>query len=139
MTAACRLFALAVILFLAGCSVLQPGAPQPEQTRNPAVTALVEKARGQAAAGQWDQASASLERALRIEPRNPGVWQELARVRLGQGQYLQAENMAAKSNAVAGGNRRLRAENWQLIGQARSRRGDIRGAQSAFERAEQER
>jgi hypothetical protein len=66
------------------------------------------------------------------------LWQELARVRLGQGQYRQAENLAAKSNALAGDAKGLRAENWRIIGQARSRRGDLQGAQAAFERAEGE-
>ena len=47
-------------------------------------------------------AAASIERALRIEPRNPRLWQELARVRLKQGQYAQAENVAARSNSWAG-------------------------------------
>lgn len=89
-------------------------------------------------AGQMDQASASLERALRIEPRNPVLWQELARIRISQERYPQAESLAAKSNALAGGNRRLRKENWRIIGEARIGRGDQQGAQAAFNRAEQE-
>jgi cytochrome c-type biogenesis protein CcmH/NrfG len=101
------------------------------------VLALLDKAHDQAAAGQPEAAAANLERALRIEPRNPALWQELARVRLDQGQYRQAENLAAKANALSGGDRYLQAENWRLIGEARSRRGDLQGAQAAFERAEQ--
>jgi tetratricopeptide (TPR) repeat protein len=73
---------------------------------------------------------------LRIEPRNPLLWHELARLRLEQGQYRQAENMAAKSNMLAGANRYLQAENWRIIGEARSRRGDLQGAREAFEKAE---
>ncbi|BCR05901.1 hypothetical protein DESUT3_29700 [Desulfuromonas versatilis] len=114
--------------------------PPPEPaSRNTAVVALLQKSQGQASAGQWDAAGASLERALRIEPRNPALWQELARVRLGQGDYRQAENLAAKSNALAGGDRRLRAENWRIIGEARKQRGDAAGAKEAFARAERER
>jgi cytochrome c-type biogenesis protein CcmH/NrfG len=75
---------------------------------------------------------------LRIEPRNPALWQELAHVRLEQGKYQQAENLAAKSNALAGDNKHLSAENWRIIGQARSQQGDYQGAQAAFERAERE-
>jgi predicted Zn-dependent protease len=81
-----------------------------------------------------EAAGASLERALRIEPRNPLLWQELARVRLQQGQFRQAENLAAKSSALGGDERRLRMENWRLIGQARIGLGDEEGAQAAFER-----
>ena len=126
---------LAITLLLAGCAVLQPGAP-PEPSQNAAVVALFAQARAQSSAEQTEAAGASLERALRIEPRNPVLWQELARVRLAQGQYRQAENLAAKANALAGDDQRLRAENWRIIGQARSERGDQAGAQSAFERAE---
>ncbi|MEZ4601661.1 MAG: tetratricopeptide repeat protein [Syntrophotaleaceae bacterium] len=126
-----------LVLLLTGCAALQVPAPPPPASQNTAVLALLNKARAQAGAEQWDPAAANLERALRIEPRNPVLWQELAKTRLGQGQYGQAENLAAKSNALAGANRSLQAENWRIIGQARSRRGDLRGSQAAFERAEQ--
>jgi tetratricopeptide (TPR) repeat protein len=99
--------------------------------------ALLNNAKNQSAAGRMDEASANLERALRIEPRNPMLWHELARVRLEQGLYRQAENMAAKSNMLAGTNRYQRAKNWRIIGEARSRRGDLQGAREAFEKAEQ--
>ncbi|WP_432823521.1 tetratricopeptide repeat protein [Trichloromonas sp.] len=114
-------------------------APPAKPSENTAVVALLQKSQSQSSAGQWDAASASLERALRIEPRNPALWQRLARVRLDQGDYAQAENLAAKSNSLAGSDQRLRAENWRIIGQARSKRGDQAGARAAFERAERER
>ncbi|MEN8264340.1 MAG: tetratricopeptide repeat protein [Nitrospirota bacterium] len=138
MTTIRHISSLAVVLLLAGCAVLQPGGSPPQSSYNTAVVALLDKAHGQVSAGQLEKASASLERALRIEPRNPALWQELARVRLGQGQYRQAENLAAKSNALSRGNKRMRAENWRIIGQARTKRGDIQGAQAAFERAGRE-
>jgi tetratricopeptide (TPR) repeat protein len=128
---------LIAALCLAGCAKMQPAA-QPEPSGNTAVQALLNKAHGQAAAGRMDDAGANLERALRIEPRNPVLWQELARVRLDQGQYGQAENLAAKSNALAGSNRYLQAENWRIIGEARNRRGDLEGARAAFKRAGEE-
>jgi tetratricopeptide (TPR) repeat protein len=117
--------------------MIQPAA-QPEPSGNTAVQALLNKAHGQAAAGRMDDAGANLERALRIEPRNPVLWQELARVRLNQGQYRQAENLAAKSNALAGGNRYLQAENWRVIGEACNRRGDLEDARAAFKKAEEQ-
>jgi tetratricopeptide (TPR) repeat protein len=136
-TVARRAVMLIAAFFLAGCATLQPvGLPEP--SGNPAVLALLNKAHGQAAAGRMDAAGANLERALRIEPRNPALWQELARVRLEQGQYRQAENLAAKSNALAGGSRYLQAANWRIIAEARSRRGDLQGARAAFEKAAQQ-
>jgi len=100
------------------------------------VAGLMESARADAAAGKLSTAAASIERALRIEPRNPRLWQELARVRLQQTQFVQAENMAARSNSYAAGDNALRAENWRLIAQAREARGDAEGARSARESAE---
>ena len=130
---------LVVLLVLTGCAVIQPVVSEPEpSSRNEAVVALLDTAHRQSSSGQLDEAGASLERALRIEPRNPYLWQELARVRLNQGQYRDAENLAAKSTTLAGGNKNLRAENWRIIGQARTRLGDYQGAQAAFEKAEGE-
>jgi Tfp pilus assembly protein PilF len=96
-------------------------------------------ARADAAAGRLGTAAAQLERALRIEPRNPRLWQELARVRLKQADYAQAESTAARSNSWAGSDHALRAENWRLIAQAREARGDAEGARAALEAAERQR
>lgn len=123
-------------LFLAGCAVPPSDVLLPEPSSNTAVLSLLAQAHAQTAAGQLESAGTSLERALRIEPRNPVLWQELAQVRFDQGKYQQAENLAAKSNALAGEKQYLRAENWHIIGQARSQRGDHQGAQAAFEQAE---
>ena len=97
---------------------------------------LMETARADAAAGKLSTAAASIERALRIEPRNPRLWQELARIRLQQGQFVQVESVAARSNSFAGADNALRAENWRLIAQSREARGDADGARTARESAE---
>ena len=112
----------------------QPSAPPIRE--NVAVAGLMQTARADAAAGRFPNAAASLERALRIEPRNPRLWQELARVRLKQGQFAQAESTAARSNSWAGKDNALRAENWRLIAEAREARGDSAGAQAARESAD---
>ena len=104
-----------------------------------AIASLMDGARQDVAAGRLANATASLERALRIEPRNPRLWQELARVRLKQGEYAQAESVAARSNSWAGGDNRLRAENWRLIAQSREARGDAAGARAALDAAERQR
>jgi Tfp pilus assembly protein PilF len=82
----------------------------------------MENARADLAAGRLANAAAALERALRIEPRNPRLWQELARVRLQQGEYAQVESLAARSNTWAGTDEHLRAENLRLIDAARAAR-----------------
>jgi Tfp pilus assembly protein PilF len=114
--------------------------PEPAaRTENLAIAGLVDGARADAAAGRLANAAASLERALRIEPRNPRLWQELARVRLKQGDYAQVESTAARSNSWAGSDNALRAENWRLIAHARDARGDAEGAKAALEAAERQR
>jgi predicted Zn-dependent protease len=110
--------------------------PPPARTENIAVAGLMETARADAAAGRLSTAAAALERALRIEPRNPRLWQELARVRLQQRQFDQAESVAARSNSWAGADNTLRADNWRLIAEAREGRGDTAGARAARESAD---
>ncbi len=122
-----------LLLNLGGCaSVPEQGpAPAPVEPAPPpsvgpreniAVAGLMESARTDAGAGRLPAAAASLERALRIEPRNPRLWQQLARVRLQQADYAQAESLAARSNSFAGGDAALRAENQRIIDEARAAR-----------------
>jgi cytochrome c-type biogenesis protein CcmH/NrfG len=125
---------LSTLALLSGCAGMV-SAPEQPVSDNSAVISLVDAARGDVAGGKFDAASSSLERALRIEPQNPALWQELAKLRLQQGQYQQAEGLAARSNGWAGSNKPLRAENWRIIGQARLKRGDYPGAQNAFDKA----
>ena len=141
-----RFFA-ALLIFLGACATapegpVPPAPPPPAEapppvarSENVAVAGLMESARADAAAGRLSTAAASIERALRIEPRNPRLWQELARVRLQQEQFGQAESVAARSNSFAGSDNALRAENWRLIAESRRARGDNEGAQAALEAA----
>jgi Flp pilus assembly protein TadD len=126
-----RFFLLTI--FLAGCAARSPGpaeqppvAPPPPEApaakENVAIAGLMESARNDVAAGRLVQAAASLERALRIEPRNPRLWHELARVRVRQGDTVQAANLAARSNSFAGNDAQLRAANQAIIEQSRTGR-----------------
>ena len=105
------------------------------RSQPPAVVALLDQAEQQANAGELEPAAASLERALRIDPRNPVLWYHLATVRLSQGESAQAEQLAAKSNSLAAGNRAQQARNWRLIAQARREQNDTGGAAAAEQRA----
>ena len=101
----------------------------------PAVVALLDRAEQQANTGDLDAAAVTLERALRIDPRNAILWHHLATVRLAEGEAGEAEQLAAKSNSLAAGNHSLQAKNWELIAQARHYRGDPSGARAAEQRA----
>lgn len=101
----------------------------------PAVDDILRDVRRRWAEGQHEQAAAGLERALRIEPANPYLWQHLAAVRLDQGKPQLAEQFAAKSNSVAGDSAPLRLRNWRLIAEARRLQGNAGGAREAEARA----
>jgi tetratricopeptide (TPR) repeat protein len=133
----CKSFPHVVLLplLLSACVTLAP-VPEPVSD-NAAVLALVDQAHAEAADHRLQSAIGTLERALRIEPRNPFLLRELARQHLAQGDYDQAESLAARSNSWAGANRPLRAANWRLIRDARLARADAAGAQEAEDRAHQ--
>lgn len=127
-------YALALSAVLAGCATPPEQASWPgwpEQSNRKAVTSLVDQARTEASAGRLGNAAASMERAIRLEPKNGRLWQELARLRLDQRDYVQAENVAMRSNALTRGDSALRAANWDIIARAREARGDTAGARSA--------
>lgn len=113
--------------------VTTPSLPAPAS--EPAVVALLDEADHHAARGQRDQAAASIERAIRIQPRDATLWHRLAKIRFEQGQFQQAQHLAAKSNALAGNNKRLKAANWGLIATARTKLGNHDGAAKARQKA----
>lgn len=119
-----------------------PPQPSPSEstqsapTAGPAVIALLDQARTQAGKGQGEEAAATLERALRIEPQNAWVWHRLAVLRLQQGRWDQAMDLATKSMTLAGTDARLLGGNWEVIARAREGKGDHAGARRAHERAQ---
>lgn len=100
--------------------------PPPTPVRPPAPVsaasqALLAQSRGHQSAGHYDQAAASIERALRIEPRQPVLWLELGNIRLKEGDYAQAESLGRKALSLSGGDADLTARAEQLITAARKR------------------
>ncbi|MBP5971074.1 tetratricopeptide repeat protein [Pseudomonas iridis] len=105
-----------ILVFCAAVSFCSVAAERraPAQS-NSASTTLIETASRQYENGQLDQAAATLERALHIQPNNPATLHYLGVLRLQQGQYQQAETLAARSNMRVGRNVELRNRNFQLI------------------------
>lgn len=103
--------------------------PKPKQfaavpvaiSNSPAVVALVDEAKLQAKQGRAAGAVNALERALRLEPKNPYLWHLLAALRIEQGLWQQALSLAEKSNSLAGRLPKLQAANARL--RARARQG----------------
>ena len=100
-------------------------------TGNPAVKDLWAQAEQARKAGDFDNAALTLERILRIAPDDAVIWSRLAEIRLLQGNSGQAENLAAKSNAMSLDNPLLNYRNWLIIARARKLTGNDVGAQEA--------
>ncbi len=99
------------------------------------VVALLEQADASYEQGNINDSVATIERALRIEPRNAMLLHKLAKLRFQQGQPDLAENLAKKSALLAEGNAKLKKQNWLLIAEVRRQLGDSKGAASADKKA----
>jgi len=104
----------------------------PTQSLSPAVGTLVKQAEQQRQGRDYVGAAANLERALGLQPLEPYVWNRLARVRMEQGRYVQARNLASRSNVLAGEKRSaLTRDNWNIISAASRAAGDMARAREA--------
>ena len=131
-------------------AVTRPGEPpstveEPQPTPAPVVReptlgaasrALVGQAQTQVATKNYAVAASSIERALRIEPDNPLLWIELGKVRLAEGNYVQAENMARKAVSMSVNAPRAQSSAWRLIADSYRARGKNIQAQEAQARAD---
>jgi tetratricopeptide (TPR) repeat protein len=102
-----------------------PGAPSPrppppsrENSLSPATHSLVTQARTLLAHGDFDGASSTLDRALRIEPNNPLLWIELGRERLLESDTHQAEGCGRKALALASGDHAAQKQAGRLLADA---------------------
>jgi tetratricopeptide (TPR) repeat protein len=100
-----------------------------DEPMSPVVKRLVAIAGDQRRIGNWASAASSLERALRIEPRNGRLWSRLAQIRYDQEAWQKAIQLAAKSNTLSGGNSNLLRQNWVLMADAYDALGDSLSAE----------
>ncbi|MCP3669339.1 MAG: tetratricopeptide repeat protein [Gammaproteobacteria bacterium] len=112
-----------------------PRSLEIKPTYSSPVEELLRLSKQQQGEGNTVAAVASVERALRIEPRNAYLWNRLARLRLEQGQGSRAVELAAKSRSLAGADNQLKADNWRLIAKVRQQSGDTAGARRAVHEA----
>lgn len=109
------------------------GLAADEQLDGP-VLALLTSAQQMERGGNLGGASANLERAQRIAPREPQILYRLAEVRLAQGDAAQAEQLARRGLSYATGRPALQASLWDVIARARESQGDAAGAADARQR-----
>ena len=132
-----------VVLMLSGCAVnlsqtvspdgqgADPGVGTSPDGRgadigagmSPAVQTLLEQGREQRYAGEYARASASLERALRIESGEPKVWLEMGRLRYDEGNFAQAEQMGRKALSLAPADSAVGVQATRLIDDAQFGQG----------------
>ncbi len=106
------------------------------KAQNPATIALISTAHEQARSGSLRSAQSSLERALRIAPKDPEVYLSLGEVHRQLGEYIQAEQMVLKGIAVAAGQSRKLRSLWSALAKIRSEAGDSAGANQAFQKSQ---
>ena len=105
--------------------------------QNPAVKQLTAQAQGAERAGDLDRAGGYLERALRIDPRDPQLLQHMAEIKLQKQDYQQALNFAVRSYDTGPRVGEICSRNWRTISVAREHLKDIDGASDAEARASQ--
>lgn len=104
--------------------------------QTPAVDSLVLAANENSQSGNYDSAVSSIERAIRIEPRNAGLYYKLAVLRLNQSKPRLAEDIARKAALMAADDSKLKKHCWLLIANAREQQSNFAGADKAKAEAE---
>ncbi len=103
---------------------------------SPAVISLIHQADKSRASGDLDGAVTSIDRALRIEPRNPVLTYKLSQIRIRQAKPQLAEELAGKAALLSGNNLDLKRKSWLLIAEARQMQGNFQGAKVAKGKAD---
>lgn len=155
MNAKTRLSGLLVLLLLAACSSQAPipiedhevykrvrdpasedsAGVQVHSLQNPAVKQLTAQAENAERSGDLDQAGSYIERALRIEPRDPQLLQHMAEIKLQKEDYQQALNFAVRSYDTGPRVGEICSRNWRTISVAKEHLDDASGAKDAEKRA----
>lgn len=102
--------------------------------RNPAVQELETAAAAAQADGNFDRAEAFLDRALRIEPRDPELLQQMAELQLVRGRWEQAEHYARRSWELGPQVGDICRRNWETVALALEYSGQQLDASRARER-----
>jgi predicted Zn-dependent protease len=113
----------------------RPPPPPPREYRlSPATQSLVTQARSLLAHGELNGASATLDRAIRIEPNNPLLWIELGKVQIVAGEARAAEGCARKALTLASGDRAAQAQAGHVLVDALRAQGRNQEAQEVSSR-----
>jgi PBP1b-binding outer membrane lipoprotein LpoB len=103
---------------------------------SPAVNALASAANQSSKSGDIEAATTTIERAIRIEPRNATLYYKLAVLRLKQSKPKLAEDLAKKALLLATNDTSLKKHSWLLVARAKELLGDISGSREARAQAD---
>ncbi len=154
-----KLFIIRILLLVFAGSLIACQAPKDKSTgwtsasgevrpgpkTGKAVLALLSKARQASKKGALSTAESQIERALRIEPRNPALWLYMAKLRLYAAKSKEAINLAKKALALSSipnkgaanqaNYRSLQADCWRVMAHAHQKMGNLKQAKKAQNKA----
>jgi len=113
-----------LLLMFTGCTQLKPASVKPAESILPitdsvnlpdVIKTLLTKSDAQYFNDNFAGSLATLERAVRINPRHAEVWSRMAQVHLKLGNEEQAIQHAKRSNSVIKNNIQLKAFNNKII------------------------
>ena len=116
---------------------LNTGSSFIKKSMSPAVLALISEAENSSRSGDLESAVVTIERALRIDSRNPTLTYKLAELRLKQSKPRLAEDLAKKAALLSANDRALKKKSWLLISEARRQQKNYHGAKEARLKAEE--
>ncbi len=102
----------------------------------PPIKSLLERALSQYRNNELGGAGATVERALRMAPRDATLWYFLSRIRYVQKNMEQAIQLALRSNSIAKKNNDLMVLNWRTVAEAKRQQGDPKGVKQALSKAQ---
>ena len=102
---------------------------------SPAVNALALAANQNSTSGNIESATTTIERAIRIEPRNATLYYKLALLKLKKSKPRLAEDLAKKAAILASNDTQLKKHSWLLVARAREVQGDLNGGKEARTKA----
>ena len=108
-----------------------PSAVEVVPLEDPGLDDLRAQARAQESRGEHEDAVATLDRALALQPEDPALLQWRAELALAAASWHDAERIAQRSYDVGPKLGEICARNWLTIEAARTERGDRAGASSA--------
>ncbi len=100
-----------------------------------AVRSLLDSARSAGDAGDWERAQATLERALKLAPRDAAAWLQMAEVHFRRGAIDQSHEFAQRALVLAGPAGADDPGIWSLMADVEMARGNLDAAAEARRRA----